>query len=96
MHPTAAIPKQAIYATNIAELKNMIDFYEKTREIIDQLYISEGQNFCQSHFHRHIELLYVLESGLLVTVNKETHLMYAGEVAIMDSFDIHSYPNPKQ
>lgn len=96
MHPTAAIPKQAIYATNIAELKNMIDFYEKTREIIDQLYISEGQNFCQSHFHRHIELLYVLESGLLVTVNKETHLMNAGEVAIMDSFDIHSYPNPKQ
>ena len=74
----------------------MIDFYEKHRELIDQLYISEGQNFCQSHFHRHIELLYVLENGLLVTVNKETRLMKAGEVAIMDSFDIHSYSNPKQ
>lgn len=53
----------------------MIDFYEKHRELIDQLYISEGQNFCQSHFHRHIELLYVLENGLLVTVNKETRLI---------------------
>jgi len=53
----------------------MIDFYEKQRELIDQLYISEGQNFCQPHFHRHIELLYVLESGLLVTVNKEMRLM---------------------
>lgn len=74
----------------------MIDFYEKTRELIDQLYISEGQNFCQSHFHRHIELLYVLESGLLVTVNNETRLMNVNEVAIMDSFDMHSYPNPKQ
>lgn len=74
----------------------MIDFYEKQRELIDQLYISEGQNFCQPHFHRHIELLYVLESGLLVTVNKEMRLMNAGEVAIMDSFDLHGYPNPKQ
>ena len=46
----------------------MYETFEKYRESIERLYISENKNFCQPHFHRHVEILYVLESGLLVTV----------------------------
>lgn len=74
----------------------MIELYEKYRELIERLYISENDNFCQPHFHRHIELLYTLESGLLVTVNGISRLMNKGDVAIIDSFDTHSYPNPQK
>ena len=75
---------------------DMYETFEKYRESIERLYISENKNFCQPHFHRHVEILYVLESGLLVTVNGKSKLMQEGEVAVIDSFDTHSYTNPQQ
>ena len=65
----------------------------------------ERQNklFCKSykndsgafHFHSQIELYFIEDGEMEVTVNNRTKLLKKGEMSVALSFDAHSYKTPK-
>ena len=73
----------------------MTSFFESYRDKSNDLYLFEGANFASPHFHHHIEILYVLEDGLEVTLNKQKYLLNQDETILFDSFETHGFDNPK-
>ncbi len=49
-----------------------------------------GIDFDSPHFHSNLELHYALEDGFMVVINGETNVLKKGELAIINSYDIHS------
>jgi Transcriptional regulator containing an amidase domain and an AraC-type DNA-binding HTH domain len=62
---------------------------------------SGSQNFFNSfaqtglcfppHLHPYVELIYVIEGSILVTINERAHLLSAGEAAMCFPNDIHAF-----
>ena len=48
-------------------------------------------NFCPPHFHSNIEVVYVEDGELEVTINKQTRRMTRGYASIANSYDVHTY-----
>ena len=72
-------------------------FYEITRDTHPDIeYWADTQNVCQPHFHQQIELLYVQDGRKIVTINNRTAELRSGQLAVADSFDIHSYSEPTE
>ena len=46
---------------------------------------------CYPHFHRHVELYYVISGSSSVTINDKTVTLGAGGLAVATPYDIHSY-----
>ena len=67
----------------------LIIFYEKLREEQPSLIYHEGDNSFPPHFHKNIELLYCLESGLDVFVNGNKITLSKNELLILDSYEVH-------
>lgn len=49
----------------------------------------------KAHFHQNVELLYTTEGESYVTVNGKSVVLTADQIAISDSYDIHSYDGGK-
>jgi len=49
----------------------------------------------KAHFHQNVELLYAVEGESYVTVNGKSVTLYKDQIAISDSYDIHSYDGGK-
>ena len=66
--------------------------YELSRERNDELHLMKtaGGDF-YPHFHRHVELYYVISGTTNVTVNDKTVTLGAGGLAVATPYDIHSY-----
>lgn len=45
----------------------------------------------EPHFHKNLELIYVLEGRVCCTVNQHTHTLTAGEMGLCLPYDIHAY-----
>lgn len=74
----------------------MNGFYEKHR---DELIITHlkrcGSHLFPSHFHQNAEI-YILKSGeYRISVNGEEHRLTSGSILLIDSFDIHEYPDDR-
>ena len=67
--------------------------FEILRDQLDApvLSLPNSKNTCTPHFHRQMEILYVVSGENLVTVNDTTLVLSAGQMSVADSFDVHSY-----
>ncbi|MBQ1269814.1 MAG: helix-turn-helix transcriptional regulator [Clostridia bacterium] len=66
--------------------------YELSRERNDELYLMKtAGGDCYPHFHRHVELYYVISGSSSVTINDKTVTLGAGGLAVATPYDIHSY-----
>lgn len=68
-------------------------YFEAERDYMDAPVLSKPNklNSCDAHFHKHIEILYVIEGRNAVTINGITTILQADQLSIADSYDIHSY-----
>lgn len=68
-------------------------YFEAERDYLDIPALSKPNKFnsCDAHFHKHIEILYVIEGMNTVTINGITTTLHANQFSIADSYDIHSY-----
>lgn len=67
-------------------------FYEARRDKHVKICISwNTNNICFPHFHQQIEMIYIEDGEINVSINEESTLLKKGEMAIIDSFDIHSF-----
>lgn len=66
-------------------------FYEVMRDYTNTIYHNVGINNSLLHFHQHLEILYVEEGQVEVTINDTSKILTKGQVAIIDSFDNHQY-----
>lgn len=48
-----------------------------------------------AHFHSNIEIIYVLDGEIEVSVGSRQALLGAGSIAVSDSYDIHAYRTPE-
>jgi len=71
-------------------IKNVI--YEKEADENNYLYfIFSDNNYCNVHFHKNIEILFVKEGRHRVIINGVEHILTAGEIAFSNSYDVHCY-----
>lgn len=67
-------------------------FFEINREKSKSMYIDRSvNNNTEPHFHSNIEMVYVLEGEINITINGHTKCLKKDEASIALSYDIHSY-----
>jgi len=73
----------------------MSAYFELDRESDESVAIYRTKdNACYKHFHSNIEILYVEDGEISVTVNGERRLLTKNCVSIANSYEIHSYRTP--
>lgn len=70
--------------------------YEIYRDFNDNLYYYRGINFCHAHFHQQLEIIYVLNGEIEVSINHKNKKLCKDQLAISDCFDTHAYRNNKE
>lgn len=72
-------------------------FFENERDLNESFVVSEPNpyNTCNPHFHRQFEILYVVEGENEVVINTSKRILTAGEIAFVDSYDIHAFQSKK-
>ena len=66
--------------------------YEYARDKETQIHISPDKiNNSSPHFHKQVEIIALQTSQQYIQINTRQELLSAGELAISDCFDIHSY-----
>ena len=70
----------------------MNSYYEKHREDSPELMVQRNSSHVfPAHFHRNVEV-YVLEKGeYQLSVNNKTYCLADGQIAFVDSYDVHEY-----
>lgn len=75
----------------------MKPFFELHQDINNAIHCFQSENnCCNPHFHSNIEILYVLDGQIEITINNEKKTLSAGCASVAGSFDIHSYYTPLQ
>ena len=70
----------------------MKEFYEKHRDDNDAIMVSRNQHHVfPAHFHRTPEILLVKSGGYKLTLDGTEYEVKDGDIAVIDSFVIHSY-----
>lgn len=57
----------------------------------ERIWYKKGENFCYTHFHRAIEILYVISGEKRVTVNNKDYIMTKGDVMFCPPWLTHCY-----
>ncbi len=57
--------------------------YSEINKVVDIIF--------PAHFHSDIEIVYVIEGGLIVNIGNQTYELGAGEIAVIPSNNIHFY-----
>ena len=71
--------------------------YELSREKNDELHFMKTRyGDCYPHFHRHVELYFVVSGKSDVTINEKTVTLGAGGLAVSTPYDIHSYSRKEE
>lgn len=71
----------------------MLAFYENVNMPL-RIFLSENMNF-RAHLHRQVEMIYVLEGGVLVGLDFKTRMVNAGEMALILPNVVHCYETPE-
>lgn len=71
-------------------------FYEYFHDKGTELCVSEGKSgMCRSHFHRSIEILYVMEGGMRTEVNGKEYLAETDDIVFVHGYYTHAFkPEP--
>lgn len=69
----------------------MHTFYEHNRENSDLLVNTQNNHLFPSHFHINLEVLLLKKGTYKISVNDKTYSVSDGYIAVIDSYDIHSY-----
>lgn len=71
-------------------------YFELFRDKSFELHIStsENNNFLP-HYHSNIEIIYVIEGEIVVTISGQSRRLKAGDIAVSNSYDTHSYVTPE-
>ena len=56
----------------------------------------EGKHDYEKHIHQFLEILYVLNGSLEITVNGHTETACEGDIAVIFPFQVHGYHTPEQ
>ena len=73
----------------------MNSFYEKYRDDAGKLLvIQDRKEVFPAHFHSNMEICFVQNGVHPVKINEREYTLTAGCIAVMDSYDIHSYLAP--
>lgn len=71
-------------------------FFEVDREKNNEINIMESLNNKTSpHFHSNIEIVYVLEGEITITINGNTATLKKGDVSAAINYDVHAYYTEK-
>ena len=66
--------------------------YELDRDLTDHIHFSADiENNCDPHYHNQIEIIYIISGEQTVQINSTDIVLKEGQMAIADSYDIHSY-----
>ena len=65
-------------------------FFETIRD--NELYFSDGDNYCLAHFHRAVEIMYVITGTKTVFLDGKRHELQAGEVLFCPPYLVHQFP----
>lgn len=69
--------------------------FEIDRDYYKNIYCTVSEySTCDPHFHSNIEIVYLMEGELDVTINGISKKLSAGCVSVSNSYDIHSYHTP--
>lgn len=68
-------------------------YFEIERDYIDEPVLSKPNKFntFRSHFHKHLEILYIVSGKNEITINGNTKILTANQLSIADSYDVHTY-----
>lgn len=70
-------------------------YFESRRDYDALFHIGGTENdHYPAHFHSNIEILYVVDGEMDVTINQQTRRLPAGALAVSNSFDVHAYHTP--
>lgn len=70
----------------------MKGFYEKSREENTELHIRRrGTHDFKAHFHGNLEIFIIKSGAYRITVNEHEYTLTDGQIAVIDSYNIHSY-----
>jgi len=70
----------------------MKGFYEKNREDEGKLIVARNtKHIFPAHFHRNLEIFIVRKGEYRLSIGEQPLIVGSGMVAIMDSYEIHSY-----
>lgn len=67
------------------------EYHQDKRENI--YYMEGGNNCCQPHYHKQIELLYIIDGQVEGKLNAMDYILESGDILISNPFDIHGYKN---
>ena len=71
-------------------------YFEVKREKDSDIYATEQINDnTPPHFHSHIEVIYVTEGEITVTINGNTSTLKKGDISAAINYDIHTYSTEK-
>lgn len=65
-------------------------FFETERD--KQLYFSERDNVCPPHFHKSVEIMYVLSGRKIVYINGKSMELTQGDVLVCPPYTVHRFP----
>ncbi|MCR5755677.1 MAG: AraC family transcriptional regulator [Acetatifactor sp.] len=72
-------------------------FFELARDEDSSFCCYESENnACNPHFHSNIEIAFVLEGELSVTISGQTRLLKAGDLSVATGFEVHNYATPRR
>lgn len=73
----------------------MKSFYEKSREDSRKIVVNRNDNHrFPLHFHRNLEILLLRKGEYEVFINGERYSVSSGQIAVIDSYDVHGYSSP--
>ena len=86
--------------TKIKVLEKWRDFvsiqFAVSRENNRNPFYREYQNdYCYGHFHSHIELYFITDGAMDITINGQTERLVKQQVGVSFSFDTHLYHTPE-
>lgn len=64
--------------------------YETHRD--NAFFINQGDCICAAHFHKAVEILYVIEGEKRLIINQEPVLLREGDLHLCMPYDVHVYP----
>lgn len=70
-------------------------YFELFRDRNFDIHLADQKNnFIDAHYHSNLEIVYVMDGEIEITVGEYTRLLKAGEVSVANSYDIHRYMTP--
>lgn len=67
-------------------------YYERQADNVDYIFLDHNfGNNCSAHFHQATEFLFVRTGHAEAIINGESHLLQAGEIAVVPSYHVHAY-----